>query len=80
MVACCNRDQFLICFRRTQTTTMAVTAGKIQPDFRQDLTVLGELADLGRVDLYLVSAKVAGEFGSICPGGLDQMRHVTLGT
>ena len=50
---------------------MAMTAGKIQTDFRQHLTIFGELADLGRIDLYLVCAKVAGEFGSICPGGLD---------
>ena len=57
-----------------------MTAGKIQPDFRQHLTVFRELADLGWVDLDLMGTEVAGELGGICPGDLDQMRHMTLGT
>ena len=44
---------------------MAMTAGKIQSEFRQDLTIFSELTDLGGVDLYLVGPEIAGEFGSI---------------
>ena len=56
-----------------------MTAGKIQANLRQRLTIFGKLADLGWVDFYLVGAEVAREFRSIRPRGLDQMRHMALG-
>ena len=79
MVACCDGNQLFIRFRRTQSTTMAMTTGKIQSDFRQHLIILSELADLGWIDLILVGTEITREFCGIRPGRLDQVRHMALG-
>ena len=59
---------------------MAMAAGKIQADFRQDLIFLGKLAYLGWIDLYLVRSEITREYFGISPCRLDQIRHVTLYT